>query len=111
MSSVACRGFSLLQVHCKSNRLKNKCLREQGDKPQTGIKCFQKTYLIHFLLPKICKELLKLSNRKINNPIKKWTKDLNRNSTKEDIKLENKDMKRYSTAYIMREMQMKITMR
>ena len=37
------------------------------------------------LLFKIYEELLKLSNKHINNPDRKWAKDLNRPLTKEDI--------------------------
>ena len=37
------------------------------------------------LLYRICKGLLKLNNRKANNLIKKWRKDLTRYLTKEDI--------------------------
>jgi hypothetical protein len=63
------------------------------------------------LMTRIYRELKKLNSPQINDPIKKWTTELNRTFSKEEVQMAKKHMEKCSASVVIREMQIKTTLR
>jgi hypothetical protein len=63
------------------------------------------------LIASIYKEIKKLDSRKSNNPIKEWGTELNKEFSTEELRMAEMKLKKCSPSLIIREMQIKTTLR
>ena len=75
---------------CDLIKLKSFCTAKEAiskikRKPTELEKIFAYEVTDKRLISEVCKQLMQLNTRKINDPVKKWAKELNRHFSKEDI--------------------------
>ena len=80
-TKVNTRDLINLKSFCTSRETTSKVKRQ----PSEWEKIIANERTNKGLISKIYKQLTQLNDRKTNNPIKKWGKDLNRHFSKEDI--------------------------
>ena len=96
-----------LQSFCKAEDTVNKTKRP----PTDWERIFTNPKSDKGLISNIYKELKEMDSRKSNKPIKNWGTELNKESSSEEYQMAEKHLKKCSASLIIREMQIKTTMR
>ena len=99
--------WDLIKSFCTAKETINRMKRQSSD----WEKIIASEAIDKRLTYKIYKQLRQINIRKTNHPIKKQEEDPNRHFSKEDIQVAKRHMKRSSTSLIIREMQIKTTIR
>jgi hypothetical protein len=96
-----------LQSFCKAKNTVNKTIRP----PIDWERIFINPKSDRGLISNIYIELKKMDSRKSNNPIKKWGTELNKEFLTDEYQMAEKHLKNCSTSLIIREIQIKTTLR
>jgi hypothetical protein len=96
-----------LQSFCKAKDTDNKTKRQ----PTDWERIFTYPKSDRGLISNIYNELKRVDSRKSNNPIKKCGSELNKEFSPEEYRMHEKHLKKCSTSLIIREMQIKTTLR
>ena len=96
---------------CTGKKTVNKTKENSQQQPTEWEKIFANDSTDKGLVSKIYKELLKLNSQETINPVKKWAEDMNKHFSEQDIQMANRHMKKCSILLIIREIQIKTTMR
>ena len=95
-----------IKSFCTAKETINKTKRQ----PTEWEKIFANDISDKGLVSKIYKALTKLHTRKTNNSVKKWAENMNRHLSK-DIQMANRHMRGCSMSLLIREIQIKATLR
>ena len=96
-----------IKTFCTAKETINKTKRQ----PMEWEKIFANDILDKGLVSKSIKNSPNSTPKKTNNPVKKWAENMNRHFSKEDIRMANRHVKRCSASLLIREIQIKTTLR
>jgi hypothetical protein len=98
-------------IKLKSFCLAKETIRRLKRLPTEWEKIFANYSSDEGLISRLNRELKKFNPQRINVPMKKWAHELNREFSKKEVQMARKHMKKCSTSLVIKEMQIKTTLR